>query len=492
LRHAITVPSPGGFTDATGQRGSYAHEATTSYDLIAIGAGAAGRSAALQAARLGKRTALAEREDVLAGRSNNWGTLPSQILRAAIIELNGWAHGPHPRAGRMRREVTMDDLLWRTRQVIEHERDSMCEELRRNSIDVLAGTASFVDPHTLEVNHRTVSAERFVIAVGTRTARPPNVELDCRKILDADGLLRLTTIPETLAVVGGGVIGLEYASMAATLGIDVTVVERGQRILDFIDDEIAEALSYHLRGLGVVLRLSDEVQAARLTDGMAVLQLRSGEEVISEIALYAAGQHGATDMLSLEAAGVEADARGFIPVGPDFRTSAAHIFAAGEVGSPSLGIRSWDQGRLAALAAFSERAASAADLVPFAIYTIPELSFVGPTERELAKKRVPYIAGIARYSELARGEIAGDRAGLLKLLVHAKTRRLLGVHIFGTSATDLVHIGQTVIAGDLPVDYLTEAAFNMPTFSEVFRAAALDACDRLDKSNGRAASASVP
>lgn len=422
---------------------------------------------------------------MLAGRSNSGGTLSSQILRAAIIELNGWGHGPYPRAGRMRRELTMDDLLWRTRQVIEHERDSMCDELRRNSIDVLAGTASFLDPHRLEVNDRTVSAERFVIAVGTRSARPPNVEFDGQRILDADGLLRLSTIPETLAVVGGGAIGLEYASMAATLGIDVTVVERGQRILDFVDDEIAEALSYHLRGLGVVLRLGDEVQAARVTDGMAVLQLRSGEEVTSEIALYAAGQHGATDTLNLEAAGVEADARGFIAVGPNFQTSVTHILAAGEVSSPSIPTSSWDQGRLAALAAFSEQAASAAGLLPFGIYTIPEISFVGPSERALEGKRVPYVAGIARYSELARGEIAGDRVGLLKLLVHAKTRRLLSVHIFGTSATDLVHIGQTVIAGDLPVDYLTEAAFNMPTFSEVFRVAALDACDRLHKSNGR-------
>lgn len=479
---------PGAFADATGQCGSYATRVPASYDLVAIGAGAAGRAAAVQAAKLGKRSALVEREDLFAGRSTNWGTLASRMLRAAIIELTGQAHGPYARAGRVRQKLTMDDLLWRTERVIEYERDSIRAELRRNSVEVLAGTASFVDPHTVEVNERRVDAERFVIAVGARPARARNVECDGRTILDADGLLRLSTIPTTLAVVGGGVVGLECASMAATLGIEVTVVERRERILDFVDDEIAEALAYHLRGLGVVLRLGEEVEAARRADGGAVLQLRSGEGLLAEIAIYAAGQHGATDTLNLEAADLEADAQGLIAVGPDFRTSAAHIFAAGSVAaSLNLAVRSTDQGRLAALGAFGEQAASLAKLLPYGIYTIPEISFVGPNERELALGQVPYVAGIARYRQVARGEIAGDRVGLLKLLVHAETRCLLGVHIFGISATDLVHVGQAAIAGDLPVDYLTEAAFNVPTFTEAYRVAALDACDRLDESNERRA-----
>ena len=408
--------------------------------------------------------------------------LPFQTLRAAIVELNGQAHGPYARARRMRHELTMDDLVWRTGPVTEHELESMHDELRRSSIDVLVGTAVFVDPHTLEVNHRRVGAERFVIAVGTRSAHPSNVEFDGQRILDPDRFVELSAVPGTLTVVGAGVIGLEYASMAATLGIDVTLVERRDRVLDFVDDEIVEVLSYHLRGLGVQVRLGDEVAAARPTDGGAVLQLCDGEELHSEVALYAGGRHGATETLNLQAAGLAADARGLIAVDPDFRTSAGHIFAAGEViASHDSALRPTDQGRLAALAAFGKKEESSARLLPYGIYTIPEISFVGPNEGELARQQVPYVAGIARYSQVARGEIAGDRVGLLKLLVHAETRRLLGVHIIGTSATDLVHIGQAVIAGELPVDYLTDASFNAPTLTEVYRLAALDASRRLEQ-----------
>ena len=462
--------------------GSYADEATTTYDLIAIGAGTAARAAAIQAARLGKRAALAEREDVLAGGSENWSTLHTQTLRVAIVELTGRALGPYARARRRKHELTMDELLWRAGPVIEHELDSVRDELRRNSIDVLAGSPSFVDPHTLEVNGRRVCGDRFVIAVGTRPARPPNVEFDGNRILDADGLPGLSTIPGTLTVVGAGVIGLEFASMAAALGIDVTVVDRRDRILDFVDDELVETLSYHLRGLGVDLRLDDEVEAARPENGEAVVQLRSGEKLVSEAALYAVERHGTTDALNLQAAGLETDALGLIAVDSDFRTGAAHIFAAGEViGSHDSVRRPTDQGRLAALAAFGEQAAPSAHLLPYGIYTIPEIAFVGSNEGELVRRQVSYVAGIARYSQVARGEIAGDRVGLLKLLVDPETRRLLGVHIIGSLATDLVHFGQAAIAGELPVDYLADTAFNTPTFTELYRLAALDARNRLDK-----------
>lgn len=415
------------------------------------------------------------------GSTETWSRLHAQTLRAAVVELTGRAFGPYARAHRRNHELTMDDLLWRAGPVIEHEFDSVRNELRDHSIDVLVGSPSFVDPHTLEVNGRRVGAERFVIAVGRSSARPPSVELDGRWILDADGLLGLGALPETLAVVGAGVIGLEYASMAANLGIDVTVVERRQRLLDFVDGEIVETLSYHLRGLGVDLRLGEEVEAARAEGGRAVLLLHSGKELASDVALYAVEPQGATASLDLQAAGLEADARGLIAVTADFRTSAAHIFAAGEVvGSRGSVRRPTDQGRLAALAAFGEQAGSSAHLLPYGIYTIPEIAFVGPTEDELARRQVPYVAGLARYGQVARGEIAGDRVGLLKLLVHAETRNLLGVHIIGTWATDLVHVGQAVIAGELQVDYLAETAFNAPTFSEVYRLAALDARNRLE------------
>jgi len=452
------------------------------YDLVAIGSGPAGQRAAVQAAKLGRRAAIVEREDVLGGVSANTGTLPSKTLRAAVLELAG----QRPRVYRTRQEVTIDDLLWRTQPVIEHEREVIRDQLRRNGVDVVVGTASFLDPHTLEIRasatSRRLVADRYVIAVGTTPARPAGVEFDNRTVLDSDGILRLSKIPRTLTVVGGGVIGLEYASLAAALGVQVTLVEKRTRILDFVDDEIVEALQYHLRGLGVTFRLGEAVEAVERSDGAVVTRLRSGKLIPSEIVFYAAGREGATESLNLAAAQLEADERGRISVGPDFRTTQPHIFAAGDViGFPSLAATSMEQGRLATLAAFGEPLRALSNLLPYGIYTIPEISFLGPSERELTEAAVPYVVGLARYRELARGEIAGDRSGLLKLLVDAETRDVLGIHILGTSATELVHIGQTVIASDLNVDYLVDAVFNVPTFSDAYKIAALDASNRLNE-----------
>jgi NAD(P) transhydrogenase len=465
------------------------------YDLIAIGSGPAGQGAAVKAAKLGRRAAVVERQDVLGGASTNTGTLPSKTLRAAIMELTGDGQGVYGSTRRLRHEITIDDLLWRTQQVIEHERDAIRDELRRNSVDVLVGTASFVDPHTLEIcadeERRLVSAERIVIAVGTTPARPPGVDLDGHAVLDSEGILRLSYVPRMLTVVGADVIGLEYASMAAALGIQVTVVEKRAHILGFVDNDVGEGLQYHMCGLGVVFRLGEEVEAVEQLDGGAVVHLKSGERISSEIVIYTAGRRGATESLNLRAAGLDADERGRIAVGSDFRTAQPHIFAAGDVvGVPSLAATSMEQGRLAALAAVGEPVKSLPDLLPYGIYTIPEISFVGQGERELRDAEVPYVVGIARYRDLARGDISGDRSGLLKLLVHAGTRRLLGVHLLGTAGTELVHLGQAVIAARLPVDYLVEAVFNVPTFSDAYKVAALDACRRLNElDRGGAASA---
>lgn len=459
--------------------------ATSTYDLVAIGSGPAGQRAAIQAAKLGRRAAIVEREPVLGGVSTNTGTLPSKTLRAAVVELTGQVHGVYASAYRVKDEITIADLFWRTRQVIEHEREVIHDQLRRNHIDILSGSASFVDPHVLEISspdasHR-VRAENVVIAVGTIPARPAGVDFDDSTVLDSDGMQRLSQIPRAMTVVGGGVIGLEYASIAAALGVRVTLVEQRPRILDFVDDEIVEALQYHLRELGVLLRLGEEVAAVeRLEEGGAITHLCSGKRLPSEIVLYAAGRQGATGRLGLAAAGLEADARGRIAVGPDYRTAQRHIFAVGDViGFPSLAATSMEQGRLAALAAFGEPANPMPTLLPYGIYTIPEISFVGRGERELTDAAVPYVVGLARYRELGRGEIAGDRSGVLKLLVHAETRRILGIHIFGTTATELVHVGQTAMAGDLTVDYLGDAVFNVPTFTDAYKVAALDALNRL-------------
>jgi NAD(P) transhydrogenase len=456
----------------------------TAYDLVAIGSGPAGQRAAVQAAKLGKRAAVVERGTVLGGVSTNTGTLPSKTLRAAILSLTGRVDGVG--VGSVRREITLDDLFWRTRLVIEHEREVVQDQLRRNGVDVLEGIASFADPHTLELRSadavRRLRAERIVIAVGTRPARPAGVDFDDRTVVDSDGILRLERIPRTLTVVGAGVIGLEYASMAAALGVHVTVVEKRPRILDFVDDELVEALQYHLRGVGVVFRLGEEVAAVERRGGRVLTRLRSGKELPSDVVLHAAGRQGAIDELNLAAAGLEADARGRIAVDEHYRTAQPHIFAAGDViGFPSLAATSIEQGRLAALAALGAPAHALDGLLPYGIYTVPELSFVGAGERELTADGIPYVVGFGRYRELARGEIAGDRAGLLKLLVHAHTRRILGVHILGTGATELVHLGQAAMAGDLGVDYFVDSVFNVPTFSDAYKVAALDAVNRLDE-----------
>jgi NAD(P) transhydrogenase len=457
--------------------------ASTSYELIAIGSGPAGQRAAVQAAKLGKRAAVIERANVLGGASTNSGTVPSKTLRAVIVELTGQIRGGYRSSARASDQGALDDLQWRTQEVVAHEREVIFDQLRRNHVDLVTGTAAFVDPHTIQVGERLLSAERFVIAVGTTPARPEGVDFDDRIVLDSDGILRLRHLPATMTVIGGGVIGLEYASMAAALGVHVTLVEKRSRLLEFVDDELVEALQYHLRGIGLVLRLGEEVaEVHRPKSGGAVTYLRSGKQLPSDVVLYAAGRQGATDGLNLAAAGLEADERGRIAVGPDHRTAQPHIFAAGDViGFPSLAATSMDQGRLATLAAFGEPAHSVDGLLPYGIYTIPELSFVGRNERELTAAAVPYVVGLSRYRELTRGEIAGDRSGLLKLLVHAHTRRILGVHIFGTGAAELVHVGQTAMAGDLTVDYLVDAVFNVPTFSDAYKIAALDAANRLNE-----------
>jgi NAD(P) transhydrogenase len=351
---------------------------------------------------------------------------------------------------------------------------------------VIEGSASFLDPHTLEVagpHPLPASADKIVIAVGTRPARPSGVDFDDRTVIDSDGLANLERIPATMTVVGAGVIGVEYAAMAAALGVTVTLVDKRMELLDFVDDELVDALRYHLRGLGLTLRLGEEVSTIeRRPNGSVITSLASGKRIPSEVVLYAAGRQGATADLRLEAAGLDADSRGRISVDDHFRTAQPHIFAVGDViGFPALAATSMEQGRLAACAAFGVPASEMSTALPYGIYTIPEISFVGRTESELTEAGVGYVVGIARYRELARGEIAGDNTGLLKLLVNVATRAIEGIHVFGTSATELVHIGQTAMAGGLTVDYFVDAVFNYPTFSDAYKIAALDAANRLNE-----------
>jgi NAD(P) transhydrogenase len=413
----------------------------------------------------------------------NWGTIPSKTLREAIVYLSGMSQrSTYGQSYRVKEEITIEDLRLRTRQVIDREIDVVRNQLLRNHVQIVSGNARFVDAHTIAVSGRDehrLTAERVVIATGTRPVRPPAVEFDDKTILDSDSLLLLDWVPASIVVVGAGVIGIEYASMFAVLGGKVTVVEKRSRLLDFCDAQIVEGLQYHLRDLGVVFRLGEEVTAVDRHADAVVTHLASGKRVASDVVLYAAGRQGETDELGLENAGLEADERGRIAVGRDYRTAVEHIYAAGDViGGPTLAATSMEQGRVAAAHAFGEEA-QMSDLLPIGIYTIPEISYVGRSEEELTAAAIPYEVGISRYRELARGQILGDTYGMLKLLVSLDDHTILGVHAVGTNATEVIHIGQMVMALGGTVDHLVDAVFNYPTLAESYKVAALDAMNRL-------------
>jgi len=456
------------------------------FDLLVIGSGPAGQKAAIQAAKLHKRVAIVEKQRAVGGVCINSGTIPSKTLREAVLFLTGMTQrSMYGDSYRVQAEVTMGDLFFRTQSVVQRESDVVHDQLARNHVRILNGAASFADPHTVLVDEhdgtrRQVTAERIVIAVGTAPARPKTVDFNERTVIDSDGILHLEKVPDALLVVGAGVIGIEYASMFAALGTRVTVVEARPQLLDFCDSEVVEALRYHLRDLNVVFRLNEEVVGVDEHDGGTISHLKSGKRILADTVLYSAGRQGATDGLELGNVGIEADARGRISVDEHYRTSVEHIYAVGDViGFPSLAATSMEQGRLASAHACGIDVRPISDALPIGIYTIPEISFIGSTEEQLTQEQTPYEVGISRYRELARGAILGDAYGLLKLLVASDDRKLLGVHAFGTTATELVHIGQTVMGFGGTVDYLVEAVFNYPTLAEGYKVAALDATNKL-------------
>ncbi|MCE7007968.1 Si-specific NAD(P)(+) transhydrogenase [Kibdelosporangium philippinense] len=454
------------------------------YDLIVIGSGPGGQKAAIAAAKLGKRVAVVDKHDMIGGVCVNTGTIPSKTLREAVLYLTGMNQRElYGASYRVKQDITIADLLSRTQHVIGREVEVVRAQLLRNHVELIDGFARFVDPHTVAVEGRartTISGDKIVIATGTKPARPNAVDFDEARVLDSDEILQLETIPASMVVVGAGVIGIEYASMFAALGSRVTVVEQRERMLEFCDPEIVESLKFHLRDLAVTFRFGEKVVDVAVNDTATVTTLASGKRIPAEAVMYSAGRQGMTDELDLEKAGLEADKRGRLEVGPHFQTSVDHIYAVGDViGFPALAATSMDQGRLAAYHAFGEPAHELGALQPIGIYTIPEISYVGATEAELTTSAVPYETGTARYRELARGQIAGDSYGMLKLLVSTSDHRLLGVHVFGTGATDLVHIGQAVMGCGGTVDYLVDAIFNYPTLSEAYKVAALDATNKI-------------
>src|SRR3954462_8437933 len=456
-------------------------------DLLVTGSGPGGQRAAIQAAKLGKRVAVAERRDRLGGVSIHTGTIPSKTLRQATLEQ--LATRPLDVLDPTRLEETereaIQQLLDRAAAVVAAETAITREQFRRNHVGLLPGDATFQDDHTVHIDGSDdpIRAARIVIACGTRPARPASVEFDDRTIIDSDGLLKLESrVPRTMTVVGAGVIGVEYASIFGALGTKVTVVAQRARVLSWLDGEIGEAFQYLLRRNNVTFRLREKVDAVEALPGRgARLKLASGKEIVSETVLYATGRQGDTAALGLDKSGLETDKRGRIKVDECYRTAVPHIFAVGDcAGGAGLAATAMEQGRIAALHAFEQPVSELPDLIPSGVYAIPELAMVGRTEEELTDAAIPYVAGIARWNELARGVITGDRDGLLKLLVSYADRRKLGVHVLGTGATELGHIGQAVMAsGSEGLDYRVTAVFNYPTVAEAYKVAALDAMNRI-------------
>jgi NAD(P) transhydrogenase len=457
-------------------------------DLLVIGSGPGGQRAAVQGAKLGKRVAVVERRGRVGGVSIHTGTIPSKTLRQAILE--DLARRPYeqidPLRPREQERQAARFLMDRTAQVVADETALIREQFRRNDVGLFTGDARLTDPHTVEVDDdghvEEVTAENIVIAVGTCPARPAGVEFDDHRVIDSDGILKLgDEAPRTMTVVGAGVIGVEYVSMFAALGTKVTLVDARDRLMPYLDDEISTALQYLLRRRAVTFRFNEEVTAVELKPDRVVTRLASGKQLPSETVLYATGRQGMTAGLGLEQIGIEPDKRGRIAIDERFRTKIPHIFAVGDVaGPPGLAATAMEQGRIATMTAFDEPILSLPELIPTGIYSVPEISFVGKTEQELTEAAVPYVPGVARWSELAKGLMTRDMDGLLKLLVSTEDRKVLGVHVIGSGATDLVHIGQAVMGGEGTIDFLLTAVFNYPTFAESYKVAALDAMNRIN------------
>ncbi len=458
------------------------------YDIVVIGSGPAGRRAAVQAAKLGHSALVVEKSSTVGGACVHTGTIPSKALRETVLSLTGWRErGIYGAGWRVKKDITAADLRMRLDQTIRREVDVLDHQFARNGVSVAHGAARFIDSHHIgivsdpEQPLRVVSAGCVVIAVGTRPLRPDDVPFDDRIIVDSDSILTPETLPRSLTVIGAGVIGIEYATIFAALDVRVTLVDARDTILEFIDREIVDDFMHHLRDCGMDLRTGVRVASVRVDKGQAVADLEDGRHVCSDMLLYTGGRVGATDGLGLEACGLRADARGRLKVDPvTLQTSVPGIYAAGDViGFPSLAATSLEQGRIAACHAFGCALPAPEEVFPYGIYSVPEISTIGMSEDQVREKEIPYECGIARFRETSRGHVMGLGSGMLKLVVSRETRKLLGVHIVGESATELIHIGQAVLNLGGTFDYFLNATFNYPTLAEAYKIAALDAWNRL-------------
>jgi NAD(P) transhydrogenase len=459
-------------------------------NLIVIGSGPAGRRAAIQAAKLKKSVLVVEKGHRVGGVCVHTGTIPSKTLRETVLNLSGWRErGFYGRAYRVKQDISAEDLKRRLSITLDHEVEILEHQFSRNKVDKIAGVARFIDAHRIEVTGERgevaqFSADRVVLAVGTVPYRPADVPFDSEAVLDPDDVLELKRLPRTLAVVGAGVIGIEYATIFSALDVKVTLIDPAASVLPFVDQELIDEFIHDLRDRGVTLRLKSKVsRIERTSDGACLVHLEDGRQVRSEMVLYAAGRQGATAALDLSAAGLSADTRGRLAVDKaTFQTAVPHIYAVGDIiGFPSLASTSMEQGRIAACHAFGEPVHAAPEFFPYGIYSVPEMSTIGMTEEQVRERKIPYECGVARFRETSRGHIMGLSTGFMKVIFALETRRLLGVHIVGEGATELIHIGQAVLNLGGTLDYFVENTFNYPTLAEAYKIAALDAWNRMPK-----------
>jgi NAD(P) transhydrogenase len=461
--------------------------ASSEYDLVVIGSGPAGQKAAIAAAKMRKKVAVVDKRSMVGGVCVHTGTIPSKTFREAVLYLTGFSQRSfYGKDYTVKENIAMSDLMFRVRAVVQREAEVISNQLRRNQVTVVDGMAKFLDPHTLEVTSAEgptaqLKADRVMIACGTRPAHNANIPLDGKRIFDSDQLPSIENLPKEIIVVGAGVVGLEFASMFAAMNVEVTLIDARPHLLEFADREIIESLSYQLRRRGTIFRLGEKVESVSVDEdrGRVSAKMESGKTIHGQALLYTVGRQANTDLLNIEAAGLKASPRGQLEVNAFFQTNVEHIYAAGDViGFPSLASTSMEQGRLASCHMFGTPGVMDPRLLPYGIYTIPEISMVGATEEQLTKERVPYEIGVAKYEELAKGQMLGDEQGMLKILFNPETFEVLGVHIIGDRAAEIIHIGQTVMALDAPLQYFRDAVFNYPTLAEAYKVAALDGLNK--------------
>ncbi len=451
------------------------------FDMVVIGSGPAGEKAAIQAAHYRKKIAVVESRGVIGGVCVHTGTLPSKTLRETVLYLSGLRQrSVYGVVCSVKSNVTVAELMYRTEHVIQNELDVIQNKLLRNGIVVLSGRGRLVSASQVELqdeagNSRLLETDVIVIATGSRPYRDPDIHFDDTHVFDGETILKLDRIPRSMIIVGGGVVGCEYASIFSHLGVRVTLVEAGDRLLPFLDREISDTLTFLMRKNRIKVILGDRMEGCEILDDEVRFSSVAGRKIVADKILLATGRVGNTRDMGLEELGIKTDRRDLIEVDEHFHTGVGKVYAVGDViGFPSLASVSMDQGRLAAQYAFEKKDAALNALLPYGIYTIPEVSIVGETEESLNQKGQPYETGIARFYELARGQIAGDHDGVLKLIFDPETKKLLGVHIVGEQAADLIHIGQAVISFGGTIDYFIETVFNFPTMSEAYKTAALN------------------